>query len=212
MGSTLDQLSEVQKAAYRAVLVHLGLSPDHLSFEGTFVCPPGVCTLTSDVRTSAIKPTMIPVRNIAEMKKMAGIPDEHYDSRRHSDQAVFYPPPLQDKRLGLLMNCKDPCDLNFQMTSQERALINKAAAAYMQGHSQKVNSWEPLLNAMYFPTQITAVTGDSLVVPSGSTFVINAQNPVLNVGSITVNYGGQIQIQVNASITTQTFTSTPASS
>jgi hypothetical protein len=141
------------------------------------------------------------------MKKFTGIPDADYEAKKISDAAIFYPPAVESGRWKALESSQDPCDLTFRMSSEERTFAEKAAAAYMQGHSKKVSSYEPMLNALYFPSQLTVVSGEELVVPSGSTFVINAQNPVLNFASVTVEYGGQIQVLVSASITTQTFTS-----
>lgn len=207
----LQGLSEVQKAGHVSALKRLGLSADFLSYE-TFETKPGINLLSSDPATSTIKPTLIPVANIAEMNRLAGIPDEEFTSGKRSDAGTFYPPPLAPARMSHLANLKNACDLDYHMTNDEQDLVQRAAEAYMTGNSAKVAAWEPILNAKFFPTQITAFAGGPIVVKADSQLVINAQNPVVTATSITVEYTGQIVVQTSgAQITTQTFTQEPPS-
>lgn len=207
----LQGLSEVQKSNHVAALTRLGLPADHKNYD-TFETKPGVNVLSSDPATSAIKPTLIPVANIAELNKLAGIPDHEFASGQRSDAAVNYPPPPTPERLTHLASCKNTCDLDFHMTSEENDQAQRAAEAYMMGDSSKLAAWEPLLNAKFFPTQVSAFAGGSIVVKAGSQLVINAQNPIVIASSITVEYTGQIVVQTSgAQVTTQTFTQEPQS-
>jgi hypothetical protein len=125
---------------------------------------------------------------------------------------MFYPQAPTPERLARLAKCMNTCDLDYHMTDEEKGLAQSAAEAYMMGNSKKLAAWEPLLNAMFFPSQMTVFAGGDIVVAANSQLVIDAQNPTLTATSITVEYTGQIVVQTNgAQITTQIFTQKSAS-
>lgn len=207
MGRGFDGLSEYQQASFRANVARLGLTPDSMVHE-PFTTGPGAAILSSDAKQSKLAPTLIPVRNIAELKTLAGIPDEHYTSGKVSDKAIYYPPPLDEARLSLAVTAVDLCDLQRQLSAEEHEQVRCASEAYMQGRSDKVKGYEPLINALYFPSQIAAFNTDSIVVTAGNPLILSGPNPVaINAASITVEAGGQIIVETHVSIAAQKFDS-----
>ncbi len=208
MGKALNGLSEVQKASFRAAITRLGLSADHLTHDDTLVTGPGPTHLSGDPKESKLTPTLIPVRSIAEIKKLGGIPDESYTSGKLSDRAIHYPAEFPQSRHHLVRSAANVCDLQDQLSPEEHAAINSAAAAYVQGNSQKVKSYEPILNALFFPAHVAAFVGDSITVTAGNPLIIGGSVPVvLNYAKVTVDPGGQIICNVQTTWNVQVFDS-----
>jgi hypothetical protein len=210
MGQAFDSLNESQTSAFQEEMTKLGIAHDALSHEGEFSTgsTPGPTIISSNPEESHIPPTMIPINSIADLKRLRGVPDEHYTSMGFSDSVVDYPEELPAERFGLMDEAADVCALREQLTPEEQDQIRQAAEAYVMGNSEKVQAYEPMINATMFPTQMAAVNGESLVVDKDHPLIIQGDKPVtLNYAKITVKPGGQIIIKTQANITAQVFES-----
>lgn len=212
MGKEHDKLTKDQKAVFASGMQRLGLKPTDLIHDDTLDtgATPGPTILSADPSESHIPPIMVPVKDIAEFKKMKGIPDEHYKQKQYSDRTIDYPPELPPQRAAMASKAADGCDLEYQLEPEEHENIKKAAQAYVLGNSEKIKHYEPAINKLMFPAQIAAFTGDAIVVRKGKPLIIkpgkNPNNTVaLNYAKITVEKGGQIIVEANADITTQVF-------
>lgn len=209
MAKAFAGLSDDHMARFNARMQRLGLSAGALSHEGDLVtgATPGPTILSGDPDKSHVPPTLIDVRDVAHLKELSGIPDEHYTSRKLSDRTIEYPEPLDERRAKIVAESRNQCDLEYRLNADELKEVRRAARAYVMGHSEKVKSHEPVINAMLFPTQVAVFAGENIVVTKDQPLIITGDQPVtLNYGSITVEDGGQIIIQVTSEINSQVFT------
>jgi hypothetical protein len=209
MGKDFDALSSEQQTAFHAEMNRMGLDPTALNHEGPLVtgATPGPTILSGDPSVSHVPPTLIQVNSIADLNKMRGTPDEHYTQMGYSDKSIPYPPEFSSAKAGLMDTAEDLCALREQLSPEDHANIRRAAEAYVMGNSEKVKSYESIINATMFPQQMAVFAGESIVVSAANPLVIKGPGPVtLNYASITVEPGGEIVIQTSANITTQTFT------
>lgn len=209
MAKAFAGLNDDHMARFNAKMERLGLNPDALTHEGELVtgATPGPTVLSGDPDQSHLPPTLVRVNDVAHLKALSGLPDEHYVSRKLSDRTVEYPAPLDERRAQIVAESRNQCDLEYRLNDDELRDVRRAARAYVMGHSEKVKSHEPVINAMLFPTQLAVFAGESIVVTKDKPLIITGDHPVsLNYGSITVEDGGQIIIQVTAEITSQVFT------
>ncbi|HEY0323879.1 MAG TPA: hypothetical protein VGC66_23220 [Pyrinomonadaceae bacterium] len=209
MGKDFDALSSEQQNAFQAEMKRMGIDPTALNHEGPLVtgATPGPTILSADPAVSHVPPTLIQVNSIAHLNELRGTPDEDYTVRGFSDKSINYPPELPAEKSNLVSSAEDLCALRDQLTPEEHANIRRAAEAYVMGNSEKVKSYEPIINATMFPQQMAVFAGESIVVSAANPLIIKGPGPVtLNYASITVEDGGEIIIQTAANITTQTFT------
>jgi len=212
MASGFASLNDEQKAGFRANMQRLGLKEDALSHDGVLDtgARSGPTILSTNPADSHIAPTLIPVQNIVEFAQLFGVPDSHYTEKNYSDRAIAYPPPVPAERHAMLSRAADPLELRNQMSAEELKNLKMASEAYVLGNSEKVKSYEPLLNASLFPGHVAAFALDTIVVKPGSPLVLTSDDPnktmVVCAASITVQPGGQIQVNCKAEIHTQTFT------
>lgn len=209
MGEDFDALSTEQQNAFQAEMKRMGLDPSALNHEGTLVtgATPGPTILSSDPNVSHVPPTLIQVNSIAHLNELRGRPDEDYTVRGFSDKSIPYPPEMPTEKTALMNTSEDLCTLREQLTPEDHINIRRAAEAFIMGNSEKVKSYEPIINATMFPQQMAVFAGLSIVVSAQNPLIIEGPGPVtLNYASITVEAGGQIIIKTAADITTQTFT------
>jgi hypothetical protein len=201
-------LTPEQQQAFHAQLARVGMSPDSLSARSIRTADrPGGFVLSGDPEQSHLPPTMIEVRDLAHLKELAGVPDEHYTSGQRSDKAIPYPAPLSAQAAGLLQSAQDKCELEFHLQPADYENVRMAAEAYVHGNSAKVQGYEALINTLHMPTQMAAFAATEIIVSPGSPLILGPGTTTsLNCASITVEPGGQIIVQTNASITTQQFT------
>ncbi|HEX6370724.1 MAG TPA: hypothetical protein VF006_17540 [Longimicrobium sp.] len=209
MGQVFDSMNDDQKSAFTRKMERLGLSATALTHSDelrTGAARPGPTILSSDPDESHLPPTIVEVRDVAHFKELSGVPDAHYESRKYSDVAFDYPQPLDERRAKIVADSRNQCDLEYQLTDAELGDVRKAAHAYVMGNSAKVQSHEPVINAMLFPTRMAVFAGESIVVTKDNPLIIQGPNPVvLNYASIKVEDGGQIIVKVTADVNAQTF-------
>ena len=195
-------------------MARFGLKPTDLGFEGVHHVgvSRGMLAMAKEAPAPELTAIEVPIQSMAHLKSMIGVPDEHYTNGECSDRCITYPPALPARRQALAANAANICDLEYQLTCNEREHIEKAAHAYLQGNSEKVKSFEPLLDALYTPGTMKVFTGEALVVKAGTTYVLgDTSKPdsitAYNFTSVTVEAGGQLKVISPVNLTTQIFIS-----
>jgi hypothetical protein len=200
----MSDLTEKQKAAFAAVNARVGLGPTEYTAklsENELAALPDTRIMSSNADDSHFPPHYIPVGSIAEMRQIAGFPEEYADTGQTEPD---YPnPPSKDE-----MNLADGTKTNISalLSDDLRDRINRAAEGYVMGNPAKVKDYEALINATLFPGRIAVFTGDILDVPAGTTHVIGGDDPVvLNYEKIIVGDNATIRVETGHDITTQIF-------
>lgn len=185
----------------------------------------GPVMISTDLHNTVILPKIVVVQDIATMKRYGGIPDQWFDSSGMDDEYVSYPAAEWKQEYNRLIDkAGDHRTLVNTLSPEQRGQIRQAMSAWMLGHSQKVKSYETIINAIHFPQTAAIFVGDTLCVAAGTTVIIGPnqelramfpqadQDPYTVVFSnVCVEEGGQIQYQVPTSMTvTGTFTKAPA--
>ena len=208
MSTDSDANAGSPQEKFATVLAKFGLSADSLTAQSIRTGDrPGGFVLSSDPEASHLPPTMVQVRDIAHLKELGGTPDSHYTSGTYSDKAIRYPAPLSDATRQLLQSAKDKCELEFHLKGESYADIATAAQAYVHGNSEKVKDYEPVINALHFPSQVAVFAVNDVVVQAGSPLVFAPGDPsTLSCSSLTVEPGGQVIVQENVTINSQQTT------
>jgi hypothetical protein len=169
----------------------------------------GEVVFSSDPEDSHVPPTLVQVSSIAQLKRMVGVPDEHYEAGMYSDRAIDYPDPLPRAVAELVDTARNKCDLEYRLSDEHFEHVRRAAHAYMHGHSDRVRSYEPMIDALMFPTQVAVFAGVELVIDTR--VVVSGSAPVTwNYGSITVEEPGKIVVMTEFNVIAQSFTVIPA--
>ncbi|AFE07212.1 hypothetical protein COCOR_06903 [Corallococcus coralloides DSM 2259] len=199
-------LTPKQQERYRARLQQLGANVDEaLKIRIDTRDFRGPVLLTSDLKRTAIIPSFLPVRSVAELKQGGGVPDSEIRSGGTQD-TLTYPPPWESRYDKLSPN---------NLTPELRKNIRAALRAWMIGDSARVSSYEKIINAVHFPQAVWVFSGDTLCVKAGTSVVIapstpgsytNANPYVVNFTEVCIEYGGQIQFQVPTSMNVATMT------
>jgi hypothetical protein len=212
MPSAFDALTAAQQADFQQQMTRLGFAANALSHQGVLDTGQreGPTILSTSPAESHVPPKLIAVQNIAEYKRLFGVPDTHYTEGSFSDRALRYPAPLVHPRAHELARITDVVELGQNMTIEEIEDLRWASEAFVLGNSAKVKSYEALLNTFFFPGHVAAFAFDAVVVEAGKPLVLQSPDPngsiTMNAATITVKAGGQIQVLSKADIRTQTFT------
>ncbi|RAJ80352.1 hypothetical protein CLV59_105461 [Chitinophaga dinghuensis] len=201
----MNTLTQAQKDNHASVNQRLGLAPDaHLTLSNQIKSiqqQKKNLVFSSDPLESDVPPIHVSVGSIAEFKKMVGVPDGNDDGH------VTYPDPLADHHRQLMSAVGSKAELLSRMDDQLFDKMQKAAYAYVMGDSRKVQEYEPLINSLMFPGRIAVFTGEDLDIPSGETYTIKGEDPVvMNFEEITEGQNAEIMITTNCSLHTQYFT------
>jgi hypothetical protein len=209
----MDYLTEEQKASFAATNALLGLGPTDLTAEPALsgrssLSEESTMIMSSNADESHFTPHLVEVGSIADLRALAGLPEQNTMSRGGDTNEPYYPPPPTEEELQQVTGARGVAsDLKFQPEDEDlQQRIAQAANAYVMGDPQKVAEYEPLINAAMFPGQVAAFTGDTLEIPAGATHVISGSDPVvLNYGQIIVGEGATIVVQTETMINSQIF-------
>lgn len=209
MGMGYQDLSPQQKAAYEADLARIGLTVKDVD-QAPIVTSGGGHRVGGQNESSGGTQNRLIVNQIADLKKIVGVPDADYQNGARSDQGFDYPPPLPADRGQLHTQCANLCELNEKLSSDEHKNIVKAGEQFLLGNSAKVASYEPILNATRFPTEMAVSAAGSITVTAGNPLVFQGTAPIAAVyTSITIEPGGQIIVEAPTTLCTQSFTVLP---
>ncbi len=193
-------LTAEQQANFEATQARLGLRPDQFSQEGPLRTRDhgGKLVLSPDPDVSHVAPIQVSYRSMAELKAMAGVPDEHVVSGRSSDRHIKYPEPLPSDRVRFLLDAKNVCDLRHHLTDEEEATLRAAQRAYLLGDSARVATHETLMDAHFTPGTLAVFAGKELEIDPGQTVEIdpgpNGAPVAMNFQEVTVDSGGGILV------------------
>jgi hypothetical protein len=209
-------LTTAQRQAMHDQMEQLGLSPADIypsmntgDFGGNMV-------LSANPNESHLPPSgWVMAKDINHLKAQVGVKNEDIDNGTIADDHIEYPPEASDNLKSLCASCKDGCELERQLKEthlEDKDHLAAARLAYVQGHSDKVKSYEEAINKVSFPKPMTipVFAADNLTVGAGETktFKGTGDEPlILNFGTVTVGVGGQIAFEGGAvKWTSQVFT------
>lgn len=212
----MSGLTDEQRAAFHARLEAYGLKPSDALKRIDTGTALGPTVLHGDPdKTDEPAIGYIRAASIRELKDKLGVPDDLIDSGKVSDAHIDYPPELSENLAALFDAAEDGCELERRMCAElpdDNYNLMKARLAYVHGHSKKVASYEPVINAVSFPQplEVPVHSAESVVVKAGHPLVLKSDGNKLSIyefGSVTVEAGGEIQV-IGGSIqwTSQTFT------
>ncbi|MCD1257844.1 hypothetical protein B5M42_003180 [Paenibacillus athensensis] len=142
---------------------------------------------------SVVKPTFVTIPSIDDFKEFGGNPDELYAT----NQLSVHHAPLTE------WNASRTEVPYSELTTQEKADLCHAYQTYIYGHSQTVQSYKEALQKHYFPTQLAVMAAQDVVVTPGNPLILagNGDQPTtFSFGTITIQPGGQIISQANATL------------
>src|SRR5215211_2003805 len=172
-------LTEAQKTGFRKQMARLSLDENVRSVAGVLDTGrrAGPTVLSTNPAESDVPPTLIPVATIADFKRLCGVPDADYTERMFSERTIRYPPELLGGRASVLGRIADVVELTQSMTVEELQNLHLAAEAYVLGNAARVMSYEPLLNAFFYPGHVAAFVFDEVLIQAGSPLVLKSPNP-----------------------------------
>jgi len=174
-------LSEVQQKGFNACNARLGFKAGEVSKLPT---NNKKIVFSKDPKQSSVPPKMITVSNIDELMSLLDLPDHG------SDEHINYPQALSIKAADKLTSNNE---------HQLRNMLNCCVA----GDARKVSDNDKaLIHNSLFPMNIAAFAVDSYTVKSGEVLEIK-DGTVTNIGTLTVEQGGQIKCDGTANLNCQ---------
>ncbi|WP_131800264.1 hypothetical protein [Methylobacterium indicum] len=181
-----------------------GLSPDDLKGKTvvTGQDKPGPLVISAAADLSDVPVIQHEIKDVAQMKALGGIPDEHYTQHGIADHHVEYPPAIDhDPQHALTAAKGDMCALLEHLGPERSGHVGSALRAYLLGNSSKVQDYEPLINTMHFPVTGGVVALDSITVTPGNPLKITGPGPVsMNVAVMTVEPGAQVIVETELTL------------
>lgn len=189
----LSDLTPEQQQAFHDRLKELGMDRSQVVAEISPRTHQGPVYLSPDPEVTAVKPHILTLSSIAEVKRLAGNADADFESgllEYHHPEFPEWPV----ERNGL-----NPQDL----TPEENRRIVNAEIAYVYGHSGRVASYRNIIDRHKFPAKFAAFAVEDICLDaSNSPLVITAES--LHVfGTVTICQGGSIRFEANATVTVQ---------
>jgi hypothetical protein len=90
------------------------------------------------------------------------------------------------------------------LSDEQRNKLIKGAEAYVWGDSTKAKDWKPTVEKYFAPFSVPVSAVENITVtPSNPWIIDNPPGSVINVGTVTVEPGGQIIIKSNVKINMQ---------
>lgn len=183
----LSDLTDSQRAAFRARLAQAGIEPaDVVPLVGPDTHP-GQLVASPDPEASTIRPHMLTVEDVDTLKQLAGIPDSHYASGLMEEHHRI-PEEWPSERRQLT---------RAQASAEELAEIHHAHLVWLYGNSSRVDSYRDVINAMDYPKLIPVFAAEELVITAAnSPYVITAESGHIY-GLVSIYAGGSIKFEGN---------------
>jgi len=191
----MASLTESQKKKFAAINAQWGITADEYTHYAATTKTN--LRLSSNERESDVPPRILSVKNINELKLLAGIPGRP----DFEDSHIHYPPPLGYRARRMF---SDPSHEAGGLSPELLNDTKKAFKAYLYGVPEKVAEYEPLINMTFFPMQFAVFSGDILHIPANGTLTIAGSCPVkLNYEQIIIEAGGRIVKETDTDISAQ---------
>lgn len=196
MGRAIDQLDGRQKRFFDEALARFGLSMNDVHHDDIVVGAGNRPTYWngSPGDDCPFSPKVLRTHDLDEAKRWIGIPDEKF---RREDMP----------RLEALPGRPwwNAARTNFATlsTADQNDLV-RAAKAYVWGDSSEVADYKTAIEEFLGPFHVQVFAVDNITVTPSQPWIINSSSPsVINVGTVTIEPGGQIivtaVVTVNAS-------------
>jgi hypothetical protein len=172
----------------------------------------GPMVVSHDPAQDNLGSKLITIQNVQELKKIAGISDQHFAATPSADRSVRYPAaPVTDFAQAITRARNDNCTLESLVHPDDHAKIGQAMLAYVNGDSSKVSHYEGAINAMRFPAQAVLTVAQNVTITPQTPLIIGPNSPYITTapgvigavcifGVITIEPGGQIQVQIPVTI------------
>jgi hypothetical protein len=163
---------------------------------------PGAMVISADPVHDNLGSRLIEISSVQHLKEVAGIPDSYYKTHRGADAAVIYPPePVTDFARAIAQARADSCALESLIDPGDMECINEATLAFVNGDSEKVIRYEPVINALRFPAQAILTVGEDITVTKDKPLIIGENSPhviggKVIFGTVTIEPGGQIIVLI----------------
>jgi hypothetical protein len=194
MGKGFEGLTAVQKENFEKRLRELGLNRSQVVAELQTGATPGPSYLSSHPGySSEIKPTMLTVKTLAELRKLGGVSDELYLSGKVEEHHEI-PPEWPQEKNGLKPH---------ELTPAENRNIRQAFVVQMYGNSHRVASYEKIIESHHFPITVAAFAAEDITVDPQHPLILKGPTQVCNFGVVTIKKGGQIICQADVEMTVQ---------
>lgn len=194
MGKAFEALTPAQKENFEKRLKELGLDRTHVVSELRTGAAQGPTYLSSHPDyPSAIAPQMISIPSLSELRRLGGVPDEHYLTDQIDDHPEI-PPEFPQEKNHLSSS---------ELSPEENRNIRKAFIVHIYGNSEKAKSYENIINAHYFPIKVAAFAAEDVVVDTDHPLVLVGPTHVYNFGVVTIKPGGQIRCEADVEMTVQ---------
>ena len=132
------------------------------------------------------------VDNVQDLKRLAGLPDEESAGTMDHLHEGIEPWP-QHK------NEHTPQDLS----PEENQQVHDAFTAHVFGNSERVASYETVVNNHYFPMEAATFAVLDVTVDAGHPLILTGNNQAHNYGTVTIKPGGRIIFGSDATMTCQ---------
>jgi len=176
-----NELTHDQKKNYAAVNKKFGIDDLESTYRPEEYAGKPL-TFSADPAQSDIPPRLITVQTIADLKALTGNPPDR------DDTDIDY-----------------PADSGSCTEEQIKANLPKAARAYVLGNPEKVNTYEPLINAQMFPMSVAYFAATTPYIID-KPVVITGPGPVAwNYPNIVFKPGGNITADVDFTINCTTM-------
>ncbi len=199
--NAMPPLSAVQHAQYEAMNQRLGLPAGFRTDYGEVSSPTRNgrdIVISSEPDASDVPVLLVPIGSIAELKAAIGRADNEDDS------VVNYPAPLPPEQLNLVHTVRSRAELFSKLPDSSIAAIQQAATAWLLGKPSKLATFEPLINATFFPGQIAYAAGETLVVPDNISLVMSGTDLlVVNYKTIQLGTGSMLNVFASGLVVTQ---------
>lgn len=146
----------------------------------------------------------IEVTSVAQYKEIGGVPNTHFDKMPGSDRHITYLGASHTNFRALLDRAKaDDCKFKSLLSADDLNDISTQMRAYVLGDSRRVPpEYEEAINNVFFPMMITYTPGEDITITAANPLIIDSSYPAqLTFGTITIEPGGYIQMNVAVNIT-----------
>jgi hypothetical protein len=184
----LSDLTPEQQEAFRARLALAGIDPATVVKRIGPDTHQGPVVLSVNPAESAIKPHMLEIRDVDQMKELAGNKDEHYTNglmEEHHSVPGGWPE---------AQNAMSDDD----MGPEHRDDIHQAHQVYVYGNSARVASYKDIINKLEYPRTVPVFAAEELeITAENSPFLIKPNESGNVYGIVTIYDGGSIQFEGN---------------
>lgn len=188
------ELTPEQQQAFEDRLKELGLDPSQVVDSLNTGDTNDPTYLSNDpAHDSAVPPQTLTIDAVDDLKRLAGISDADYDAGNMAHHLEAPPEWPQEKNDHALED----------LEPEERTILRKALTAYVYGDSSRVSSYATVLNNTFFPMEAGIYAVQDVTVTAEKPLIVSGNNAGCDFGTVTVEPGGQIIFETDATVTIQ---------